>query len=133
MLERKINKKSGLERCILIGAITREQDEIKSREYIEELKFLALTAGAKTIETFQQKLDKPDSNTFLGSGKMEEIDRFIKEKKIDLAIFDDELSPSQLKNIEKLFNIKVLDRTNLILDIFAKRRNRDAWSWRNSN
>ena len=121
MLERKINKKSGLERCILIGAITREQDEIKSREYIEELKFLALTAGAKTIETFQQKLDKPDSNTFLGSGKMEEIDRFIKEKKIDLAIFDDELSPSQLKNIEKLFNIKVLDRTNLILDIFASR------------
>lgn len=121
MLERKINKKRGLERCILIGAITREQNEIKSREYLEELEFLALTAGAKTIDIFQQKLDKPDSNTFLGSGKMEEIERYIKEKKIDLAIFDDELSPSQLKNIEKLFNVKILDRTNLILDIFASR------------
>lgn len=121
MLERKINKKRGLERCILIGAITREQNEIKSREYLEELEFLALTAGAKTIDIFQQKLDKPDSNTFLGSGKMEEIERYVKEKKIDLAIFDDELSPSQLKNIEKLFNIKILDRTNLILDIFASR------------
>jgi GTP-binding protein HflX len=121
MLERKINKKSGLERCILIGAITREQNEIKSREYLEELEFLALTAGAKTIDIFQQKLDKPDSNTFLGSGKMEEIERYVKEKKIDLAIFDDELSPSQLKNIEKLFNVKILDRTNLILDIFASR------------
>ena len=121
MLERKINKKRGLERCILIGAITREQNEIKSREYLEELEFLALTAGAKTIDIFQQKLDKPDSNTFLGSGKMEEIERYVKEKKIDLAIFDDELSPSQLKNIEKLFNVKILDRTNLILDIFASR------------
>ncbi|MDG1709589.1 MAG: GTPase HflX [Schleiferiaceae bacterium] len=121
MLERKINKKRGLERCILIGAITREQNEIKSREYLEELEFLALTAGAKTIDIFQQKLDKPDSNTFLGSGKMQEIERYVKEKKIDLAIFDDELSPSQLKNIEKLFNVKILDRTNLILDIFASR------------
>ena len=121
MLERKALKKNEPERCILIGAITREQNEIKSQEYINELKFLAQTAGTKSIKVFQQKLDKPDPNTFLGSGKMDEINNFIKTEKIDIAIFDDELTPSQLKNIERILNIKVLDRTNLILDIFASR------------
>lgn len=121
MLERKALKKNEPERCILIGAITREQNEIKSQEYINELKFLAQTAGTKSIKVFQQKLDKPDPNTFLGSGKMDEVHNFIKIEKIDIAIFDDELTPSQLKNIERILNIKVLDRTNLILDIFASR------------
>jgi len=121
MLERKVLKKNEPERCILIGAITREQNEIKSQEYINELKFLAQTAGTKSIKVFQQKLDKPDPNTFLGSGKMDEVNNFIKAEKIDIAIFDDELTPSQLKNIERILNIKVLDRTNLILDIFASR------------
>ena len=121
MLERKALKKNEPERCILIGAITQEQNEIKSQEYINELKFLAQTAGTKSIKVFQQKLDKPDPNTFLGSGKMDEINNFIKTEKIDIAIFDDELTPSQLKNIERILNIKVLDRTNLILDIFASR------------
>ena len=121
MLERKALKKNKLERCILIGAITREQNEIKSQEYINELEFLAQTAGTKSIKVFQQKLDKPDPNTFLGSGKMDEVHNFIKTEKIDIAIFDDELTPSQLKNIERILNIKVLDRTNLILDIFASR------------
>lgn len=121
MLERKALKKNEPERCILIGAITREQNEIKSQEYINELKFLAQTAGTKSIKVFQQKLDKPDPNTFLGSGKMDEVHNFIKTEKIDIAIFDDELTPSQLKNIERILNIKVLDRTNLILDIFASR------------
>ncbi|CAI8351516.1 MAG: GTPase HflX [Owenweeksia sp. TMED14] len=121
MLERKIIQNNKLERCILVGAITRDQNETKSLEYLDELKFLALTAGATTIKVFQQKLDKPDSKTFLGSGKMNEINDFIQQEKIDLAIFDDELTPSQLKNIEGLLNIKVLDRTNLILDIFASR------------
>tara|TARA_B100000497_G_C7695589_1_gene424677 strand:+ start:6083 stop:7258 length:1176 start_codon:yes stop_codon:yes gene_type:complete len=121
MLERKTQKKNEPERCILIGAITREQNEIKSQEYINELKFLAKTAGTKSIKVFQQKLDKLDPNTFLGSGKMDEVHNFIKNEKIDIAIFDDELTPSQLKNIERILNIKVLDRTNLILDIFASR------------
>ena len=121
MLERKALKKNEPERCILIGAITREQNEIKSQEYINELEFLAQTAGTKSIKVFQQKLDKPDPNTFLGSGKMDEVHNFIKTEKIDIAIFDDELTPSQLKNIERILNIKVLDRTNLILDIFASR------------
>ena len=121
MLERKALKKNEPERCILIGAITREQNEIKSQEYINELEFLAQTAGTKSIKVFQQKLDKPDPNTFLGSGKMDEVHNFIKTEKIDIAIFDDELTPSQLKNIERILNVKVLDRTNLILDIFASR------------
>jgi GTP-binding protein HflX len=121
MLERDSARPSQAERCILIGAITREQSEEKSTEYLDELRFLAYTAGAETVEVFTQKLDRPDSGTFLGSGKMEEIKEFIQENGVDLAIFDDELSPSQLKNIERLFEIKVMDRTNLILDIFAAR------------
>jgi len=120
MIERQ-TREDREERCILIGAITRLQPEEKVQEYLEEMDFLARTAGATTVARFTQKMDKPDSYTFLGSGKMEEIHAYIQENDIDLALFDDELTPSQLKNIERLFEIKVMDRTNLILDIFAAR------------
>ena len=120
MIEKKQRSKAR-ERVVLIGIINRHQPEAKITEYLDELQFLADTAGAETVERFTQKLDFPNPKTFLGAGKMEEIERFIQEHKIDVAIFDDELTPSQLKNIEKMFDIKVLDRTNLILDIFAAR------------
>lgn len=107
--------------AVLIGIITKDQDDVQANEYLSELEFLALTAGAETKKTFLQKLDHPDSRTFVGSGKLKEIADYIKEKNILIAVFDDELSPSQIKNIEKVLAIKVLDRTNLILDIFAKR------------
>ncbi|NDD47394.1 MAG: GTPase HflX, partial [Flavobacteriia bacterium] len=87
MLERDSARPSQAERCILIGAITREQSEAKSTEYLEELRFLAYTAGAETLEVFTQKLDRPDSGTFLGSGKMEEIKEYIHDNGVDLAIF----------------------------------------------
>jgi GTP-binding protein HflX len=117
----KIVRKNIRERAVLIGAITRQQPEDKITEYLDELEFLADTAGADSIARFVQRLEFYHPKTFLGQGKMEEIKAFIDENKIDLAIFDDELTPSQLKNIERLFEIKVLDRTNLILDIFAAR------------
>jgi GTP-binding protein HflX len=120
MIEIK-KKKEGRERAILIGAITQFQNEERLGEYLDELAFLADTAGADSLKRFTQKLESPNPKTFLGTGKMQEITEYIKENEIDLAIFDDELSPSQLKNVEKLFEIKVLDRTNLILDIFAGR------------
>jgi len=121
MLE--IKKKDSLqrERCILIGIINKDQDEEKAMEYLEELRFLADTAGADTVHIFTQKLSRPDSRTFLGSGKMEDIKGFVDAENIDLVVFDDELTPSQLKNIEVLLEVKVMDRTNLILDIFAAR------------
>lgn len=109
------------ENAVLIGIIHQHQDEEKSQEYLDELEFLALTAGANSVKRFTQKLDHPNPKTFLGPGRMDEIKEFIHKEKIDLAVFDDELTPSQLKNIERLFEIKVLDRTNLILDIFASR------------
>jgi len=121
MIERSSPKSLGPERCVLVGVITRKQNESQAKEFLDELKFLAYTAGAETQAVFTQKLDQPDSGTFLGRGKMEEVKRFIDAENIDLAIFDDELSPSQLKNIERMLEIKVLDRTNLILDIFAAR------------
>ena len=120
MIEEK-NRKFSAERAVLIGIVNHDQDEERSKEYLDELEFLALTAGAATLRRFTQKLDMPNPKTFLGSGKMGEIQNYIRENEIDIAIFDDELSPSQLKNIERLFEIKVLDRTNLILDIFASR------------
>ena len=121
MLE--LQKKDSLqrERCILIGIINKDQDEEKSMEYLEELRFLADTAGADTLHIFTQKLSRPDTRTFLGSGKMEEIKGYVDAENIDLVVFDDELTPSQLKNIEVLLEVKVMDRTNLILDIFAAR------------
>lgn len=114
-------RSSERERAVLIGIINRWQDEEKSEEYLDELEFLADTAGADSICRFTQKLDTPHPKTFLGTGKMDEIHKFIVDNDIDMAIFDDELTPSQLKNIEHLFQCKVLDRTNLILDIFAAR------------
>lgn len=121
MLELKKKKPVGRERCVLVGIINKEQDEDKSREYLEELRFLADTAGADTVHMFTQKLSRPDSKTFLGSGKMEEIKGIVDAESIDMVVFDDELTPSQLKNIEALMEVKVMDRTNLILDIFAAR------------
>lgn len=106
---------------ILVGLITREQDAEKSNEYLDELAFLAETAGAVTVRRFTQKLERPDIRTFVGKGKMEEIIAFVKAADIQIAIFDDELSPSQLRNIEKIIGCRVLDRTTLILDIFASR------------
>src|SRR5512143_1019435 len=109
------------ERAILIGLNYPGQDDKQSREYLEELSFLAETAGAEPVRTFIQKLNSPDPRTFVGSGKITEIAHFISGNGIDLAIFDDELSASQLRNIEKALGCRILDRTNLILDIFAHR------------
>ncbi len=121
MIENKKKTTHIAEKAILIGVVTQYQSEEKLCEYLDELEFLAETAGADTLKRFWQKIDKPNPKTLLGSGKVDEISQYIKSNEIDLAIFDDELSPSQLKNIEKVFNCKVLDRTNLILDIFASR------------
>ena len=109
------------ERVILVGLITRFQDAEKVNEYLDELAFLSETAGAATVKRFIQKLDSPDTRTFVGKGKLEEIIAYIKANDIQIAIFDDELTPSQLKNIERVIGCRVLDRTPLILDIFAKR------------
>ncbi|MFN5347818.1 MAG: GTPase HflX [Bacteroidota bacterium] len=109
------------ERVILVGLITRFQDAEKVNEYLDELAFLSETAGATTVKRFIQRLDSPDTRTFVGKGKLEEIIAFIKANDIQIAIFDDELTPSQLKNIERVIGCRVLDRTTLILDIFAKR------------
>lgn len=109
------------EKAVLAGIVTRHQSESQLDEYLDELAFLAETAGALPVKRFTQKLDHPDSRTFMGTGKVNEIIEYIKENGIDLLIFDDELSPSQLRNLEKLTQIKVLDRNSLILDIFAGR------------
>ena len=109
------------ETAVLVGLINQNQDERQAREYLDELEFLADTAGARVEKQFFQRLDVPNSATFVGSGKLEEINNFIKIHEIDTVIFDDELSPTQLRNIERTLECKVLDRTNLILDIFAKR------------
>lgn len=116
----KITSKEG-ETAVLVGLIYGTQNEAKAIEYLDELEFLAETAGAIPEKRFMQKLDYPNSKTFVGTGKLEEISDYIKVKDIDLVIFDDELSPSQLRNIEKVLDVRVLDRTNLILDIFAGR------------
>lgn len=117
-----IEKKNiALEKAVLIGVITREQNEEQSREYLDELEFLTYTAGGEVVKRFTQKMDIPNPKTFIGTGKMEEVELFIKEHEIGTAIFDDELSPAQERNISKILNCKVLDRTNLILDIFAQR------------
>ncbi len=109
------------EKAVLIGIINRDQPEEKIDEYLNELDFLTTTAGAEAIKRFTQKLDYPNPKTFLGPGKMEEIKGFIKANNVSIAIFDDELSPSQINNCEEILECKVLDRTNLILDIFAGR------------
>jgi GTPase len=109
------------ETAVLIGVINQQQDEFQVKEYLEELAFLARTAGATPIKRFVQRIHKPDPGTFIGRGKLEEIENFVKENNVDLVIFDDELSPSQLRNIEKVMGRKILDRNTLILDIFAAR------------
>lgn len=114
------------EYAILVGLITPQQREAKAKEYIDELAFLADTAGAKVLKKFFQRLDHPNSRTFVGEGKLAELSDFIKlheesDYPVGMVIFDDELSPLQLRNIEKELKVKILDRTNLILDIFAKR------------
>ena len=125
MEERNTIKKEN-ERAVLVALITKTQDERKTKEYLDELEFLAETAGATTAKRFTQRLDGPSSVTYVGKGKIEEIRDYIiaeeeAERAIDLVIFDDELSAKQLRNIEKEVNVRVVDRTNLILDIFAMR------------
>ncbi len=109
------------EKAVLIGLITPNVTAELVAEYLLELDFLARTAGAETIKQFTQKLPHPDKKTFLGKGKTEEVRLFAEENKIDIIIFDDELSPSQLRNVELIYGCKILDRNNLILDIFASR------------
>ncbi len=109
------------ETAILIGVVLKNQDEKKIKEYLEELEFLMYTAGGETKNWFIQKLEKPNPKTYIGAGKLAEIKHYVESNKIDIAVFDDELSPAQLRNVEKELECKVLDRTNIILDIFAKR------------
>ena len=110
------------EKAILIGLITPKLTQDQVDEYLEELSFLAKTAGVNPIKRFTQKLPNPDNTTFLGKGKINEVKEYVKDEKIDVVIFDDDLTPSQLKNIQKIFlKTKILDRSNLILDIFASR------------
>ena len=109
------------EKSVLIGIINQQQDEEKSKEYLDELEFLTYTAGGEVAKRFTQKLDTPNPKTFIGTGKMEDVRTFITENDVGTAIFDDELSPAQQKNIEKILKCKVVDRTYLILDIFAQR------------
>ena len=109
------------EKAVLVGIITQNQSEEKLQEYLDELEFLTQTAGGEVVKRFTQKMDKPNPKTFVGTGKLEEIELYIKEHKIDTLIFDDELTPSQQKNLSRQLDCKVLDRTNLILDIFAQR------------
>ena len=109
------------EKVVLIGVITQLQDQSQSKEYLDELEFLTSTAGGVAIKRFVQKLEKPHPKTFLGAGKLEEVRSYINSNSVGTAIFDDELSPAQLRNIEKILDCKILDRTNLILDIFAQR------------
>ena len=110
------------ENAVLVGLVTPQQNEERSKEYLDELAFLSETAGAKPVRRFVQKLDYPNPRTFVGQGKLDEIREFVAtHEEVGMIIFDDELSPLQLRNIEKELKIKVLDRTNLILDIFAKR------------
>lgn len=109
------------ERAVLVGLVSKTQTEEQSKEYLDELAFLAETAGAVTLKRFSQKLQHPDSKTFVGKGKLEEIKTFIALKDVQLVIFDDELSGSQISNIEKILECKTIDRSDLILDIFASR------------
>lgn len=109
------------ESTVLIGIVTPQQDETMLNDFLDELEFLALTAGAITKKRFFQKLDRPDKRSYIGKGKLEEVKKYVEEHQIDLVIFDDEISPSQQRNIEKELKCKVLDRSMLILDIFANR------------
>jgi GTP-binding protein HflX len=130
-LNLKNNKKVGInmidpikvtsEKAVLIGIITQNQKEEQAKEYLDELEFLTVTAGGKAVKRFTQNLEFPNPKTFIGAGKLIQVKEYMETHQIETAIFDDELSAGQLRNIEKVLNCKVLDRTNLILDIFAKR------------
>ncbi|MEM9680090.1 MAG: GTPase HflX [Bacteroidota bacterium] len=114
-------KNTILEKVVLVGIITRDQDEAKSKEYLDELEFLTYTAGGEVVKRFTQKMAMPHTKTFIGTGKMNEVMAYVREHEVGTVIFDDELSPAQERNISKILNCKILDRTNLILDIFAQR------------
>ena len=118
MLEKEV---LNFEKTAIVGIVTQNQSEEKLNEYLDELEFLTFTAGGQVVKRFWQKMDKPNPKTFLGTGKIDEIHLFVKENDISTLIFDDELTPSQQKNISKIIDCKILDRTNLILDIFAQR------------
>ena len=109
------------EKAILIGIITQEQNEEKLNEFLDELAFLTYTAGGEVVKRFTQRMQVPNSKTFIGKGKMEEVQAYVEQHEISTVVFDDELTPSQQKNIERLLKTKIIDRTNLILDIFAQR------------
>ncbi len=121
MAQLPVNSNTIPERVVLVSVSRPGQPELQTKEFLDELEFLAHTAGAVSIKRFVQKLEHPESRTYVGKGKLEEIAAFIKANSIQIAIFDDELSPSQIRNIEEVTGCRVLDRTNLILDIFAKR------------
>ncbi|MCO5936858.1 GTPase HflX [Mucilaginibacter sp. RB4R14] len=109
------------EKVVLVGVITPNETEEREKEYLEELEFLVETAGGLTVKTFTQKLQRPERSTFVGTGKLDEIKEYVIAEEIDIVVFDDELTPSQMRNIERELNVKILDRSNLILDIFAGR------------
>ena len=118
MLEKEV---LNFEKTAIVGIVTQNQSEEKLKEYLDELEFLTFTAGGQVVKRFSQKMERPNPKTFVGTGKIEEINLFVKENSISTLIFDDELSPSQQKNISKIIDCKILDRTHLILDIFAQR------------
>ena len=118
MLEKEV---LNFEKTAIVGIVTQNQSEEKLTEYLDELEFLTFTAGGQVVKRFWQKMDKPNPKTFLGTGKIDEINLYVKENEISTVIFDDELTPSQQKNISRIIDCKILDRTNLILDIFAQR------------
>ena len=118
MLEQK---ETAYEKTVLIGIVTKHQDEDKLTEFLDELEFLTYTAGGEVVKRFTQKMDMPNSKTFLGTGKLEEVRLYVEQNDIGTVVFDDELSPAQLRNIERTLKAKIIDRTNLILDIFAQR------------
>jgi len=118
MLEKEV---INFEKTVIVGIVTQSQSEEKLEEYLDELEFLTYTAGGQVVKRFSQKMDKPNPKTFLGSGKIDDINLYVREHGVSTVIFDDELSPSQQKNISKIIDCKILDRTNLILDIFAQR------------
>src|SRR6056297_3152297 len=120
-MKQEKKRRNKIVKAVLVGVIQENQSREQAQEYIDELAFLARTAGVKPIETFLQKQDKPNSKHYIGSGKLNEIDSYIKDNKIKLVVFDDDLTPTQLRNVENRLKAQVMDRTNLILDIFATR------------
>ncbi|MCL2739086.1 MAG: GTPase HflX, partial [Bacteroidales bacterium] len=123
MLDKKetLALQSAPEKAVFVSVVSPNQSEHEINEYLDELRFLAETAGVEEDARFVQRLDRPNPKTYLGTGRLEDLVAYLKAREINLAVFDDELSPSQLRNINKALGCKILDRTNLILDIFAQR------------